>query len=1237
MGGKSGKGASTPYEAPNTLSSAQSLRIVDVISEGEVSGFANGENAPFQSVYFNDTPVQNADGSFNFKGVVGYFLRGTPDQSYIPGFDVSERTVSVSAQVKKTAPVVRAVTDSLVDRLRVTVGVQRNSHVKDNGDTVAADTRLKIELVGAGVTKEQTVSFSEKGSDVFYQDVVFAELPPVPFNVRVSRLSDDAASDKTSNATYFSSFVEIIDAKMSYPNSALAALAIDSDQFGNNVPKRNYLLRGKLVSVPSNYDPETRTYAGDTWDGSFKTAWTNNPAWIFYDVLVSKRYSTLARRLKLADIDKWTLYQIGRYCDELVDDGFGGKEPRYVCNAYITDQRQAGDLLTDLASVFCGLPLWNGNQVSVVLDADADPIAVYNNSNVVDGEFTYGGAAYKSIHTAVHVRYLDKNDGYRPKTEYIADDDAVKRYGLNIKQVEAFGCDSRGQAARFGAWILQTELRQQHTVSFSVGREGLKHLPYDVIQVMDNRYAGAELSGRIKDVSEDTVTLDREVSVETGAAFYYTDSGGLKTLTVKSQLSANRLTLSAAPVGMVSDVFALGSKVEPRLFRCIGISEDTDEGTFTISALLHDPAKYTDVDTWASFDRSVTTLHTIEPRLVNGSIDTDNGAVVISWDNLSASGSVLMYDIKIYRGGKLFRHIPDSDAAEVRLENLPNGDYVAEIRGRNARGVLSEPLIKAWSVNYTITGVRASEKVFAVGLDWVLPPIVVSSLVTEIWYSKSDNFQTATLLSTLPYPQNSYTLTGVGIADEYCFWLRIRDLKAGLSGEFTDVAKGRASRDANDIVDLLTGAVSESLLTKELVDKIKSADGGAVLEGKTMLKSESVGADGKRVISGVIVGTNEKTATSEILFYGNQMGLVVPGTDKIVMPWTLQSNGNETNMALDGNMFSTGSILGKHIAANQSIEAPVINGGEIHIGNGVADIWADGSVSFNNGRFRGNIEAVSGTFSGQVSSVKIIGDVFKGFRFHYQGGGWYRAHFGRFDWPVLAEFPAISFPCGAEGRVDYYLGGVFLKSISMKAVSVLANSRAWRDTQPDGWKVSASEYILTAPSFSVPIFPGSECIVEMRLYGWTSDPFEHVGNPICYYGMLSEYDPDYASMVGNLNWHPVDVGEFLYDGAESIQNGVARIRKGLGDSKHCYAYFNRKVSGVRFDYRTEVNTDSELGVFIQTPTGRNDLVYSGRAPRSHDFVTVYVEFGHFTNFSIFFNQTRWFQWLDIRNVQVLTV
>ena len=828
MGGKSGGGAATPYEAPNTLNSAQSLRVVDAVCEGEIKGFAYGNDEPWKSVFFDDTPVQNQDGSFNFKGVAGFFLRGTPDQGYIPGFDAVERTVSVGVEVKKHAAAVRAVTDARVSGLRVTVGVERNAHTQDNGDTLAAQTALVVELVGnSGVAKSLSVSFTEKSGGVYYEDVLFDELPSTPFNIRVIRATEDSSSDRVQNKTFFASYTEITDAKLSYPYTAIAAIAADSDQFGSNNPRRNYLIDGMLLNVPSNYDPATRTYSSAVWDGSFKKAWSDNPAWVFYDVLTQPRYSTLARRLKVSDIDKWTLYRIAKYCDELVDDGFGGKEPRFSVNAYLSERRQAGELLNDLASVFRGLPVWNGQSFSLVMDADSDPVAVYANANVKDGQFIYSGAALKSVTTAALVQYADRHDGWRMKTEYVQNNEAVRRYGLNVKQVQAFGCSSRGQAARFGEWLIQTALRQQETVTFSVGREGLRHLPYDVIQIADNDYAGAQIAGRVQAVKtynngkRKLLTLDRaftqrgwfKVSLSDGAtvrmqnAYATVYAGGV---------SKNEIELSDASVPVSEgDVWAIHGSVKPRLFRVIA-TKDNGDGTFEVSAVSHAPDKYADVDVSASFSaESRTTLHDRLARPSLPEIEEREGSAVLSWDTEAASGEILDYDVKVFRNGKLYRHIPDAKSADVGLENLPLGSYRAEIRSRNARGVLSDAAVKSWTIDYGVNTLQTVAKFNAIDLSWNVPQVAVNALNTEIWYGTTADVQGMKRLAVLPYPQNTYTMAGVAVTDVYYFAVRIVDAH-GNSGEYSSVVSGRSDPDPAPVLAQIQGQIGRDTLSDTL-------------------------------------------------------------------------------------------------------------------------------------------------------------------------------------------------------------------------------------------------------------------------------------------------------------------------------------------------------------------------------------------------------------------------------------
>ncbi|RPC27069.1 host specificity protein J [Neisseria meningitidis] len=514
------------------------------------------------------------------------------------------------------------------------------------------------------------------------------------------------------------------------------------------------------------------------------------------------------------------------------------------------------------------------------MDADADPVAQYTNANVKDGLFNYAGAALKSIHTAVHVQYIDKYDGYRAKTEYVADNEAIARYGLNIKQITAFGCDSRGQAARFGAWTLQTELRQQNAVTFEIGREGLKHLPYDIVQIMDNQYAGAELSGRVAAISGNVLTLDRPVSDAVGALVFYSEGGSLKSAKITAA-AGNKVTLEREVPLQAGDTWVLSGKVKPRLYRAIGIKENTDAGTYTVTALLHDPKKYAAVDSFAHFDHEITTLHNTAPVLTDAAVNTDGGTVVVTWDNLAANGQVLTYDIKIYRNNSLYRHIPDAQTAEIRLENLPNGNYRAEIRGRNARGVLSAPLVKAWSIDYTVTGLRTTPKTLSVTVDWVLPQTVVSDLVFELWYSKTNNLQTATKLASLAYPQNSYTLTGVGVADVYYFWVRIRDI-AGNTGEFTAAVQGRADNNPAPIVQQIQGAIGKSALSRELIDTLNrdmAAAAGLKVSAEAAERAKALQEEARARTAAIQAESSARTA--ELARKSSEIGTRIAATEAV--------------------------------------------------------------------------------------------------------------------------------------------------------------------------------------------------------------------------------------------------------------------------------------------------------------------------------------------------------------------
>ncbi|PNK59909.1 phage tail protein [Psychrobacter sp. FDAARGOS_221] len=819
-GGKGGGGGHTPIEQPNTLESAQKLKIIDLLCEGVA-----GQDVTFKNIYLDNTPIQNQDGSYNFTGIRVSALPGTHNQDYLAGFDSTDKIVSVGAEVKADKPITRTITDPLVDSVRVTLALGSLVEMKNNGDRVGSSVSLTVRCGN----KSYPVTITGKTTSAYHQDVVLTDLPDTPFNISVHRNTPDSTSDSTSNATHWVSYVESIDAKFSYPNSVVVGLEIDSAQFGGKIPKRTYLNKWTQIKVPDNYDPIKRTYDG-IWTGEFKTAWSDNPAWVFYDLVTDKRYG-LGDRLGDFGCDKWSLYQIAKYCDQIVPDGFGGEEPRFTCNAYLSEPRDAKALLDDLASVFRGIAVWDGQMVTALQDAKKDPVATYTNANVVDGAFAYSGAAQKTIFTAVHVKYNDKADNYATKTEYVANDDAIKRYGLNVKQVTAFGCTSRGQAARVGKWLIETSIREQQMVNFKIGREGIRHLPFDIIEIADNDYAGDMIAGRVLSVTGNTITVDRAMTDISSIRYYA--NGHSKTVSVQS-VNDTKITLTDTPNGIEQlGVFsAAKTDVKPRLFRALSIKEDGD--TYTISAVQHDENKEAIVDKGVTFEQDDTaTKHT--PQVSYGRVSKDGDELLIAWEGTNTTE----YLIKIYKDGELYRSY-SQDSAEIKLKGLPNGEYKAEIRGKSANGQLTEPVIKTWSIDYDIKGLKATSELFAIKLDWTNPTRVINKAKIEIYRSLSNNRATATKVATLSYPTDTFIQNGVKLSETHYFWLRLID-DQGNMGDWVTVS-GQCSSDTSQIVASINGKITRTELSQALINSLQTDINTAKTQA---INSANVNADNK--------------------------------------------------------------------------------------------------------------------------------------------------------------------------------------------------------------------------------------------------------------------------------------------------------------------------------------------------------------------------------------------------------
>lgn len=831
MGGKSkGGGGHTPYEAPDSLRSAQKLRAIGLISLGPIKGPAN----KWKDTYFDNTPIQNANGvddndtgSFNFTNTEIQYNLGYQDQKPLEGFEASEREVPVGAEVKQQHPITRSVIDPDVTRLRLTIGINALISQNDQGDTNGTSVDFQILINN---TPRGTYQIEGKSSSRFYRSYIIDDLPPRPFTVTVKRVTADSKSQRLQNGTHWVSYTEIIDTKLSYPNMAIVGIKTDS-RYNPSFPNINFLLYGRIIKIPTTYNPETRTYAPGLWRGDFKMGWTNNPAWIFYD-LITNKLAGLGQRIGDYGIDKFMLYEIAKYCDELVDDGYGGKEPRMVSNLWITEQREAYNVLSDMASVFRAIAVWDGTQFTAIQDRQADPVCLYSQSNVKDGKFTRQYAAGKAIFTAVEVEYADERNLYQKAIEYVADDRMIARYGYNVKKMTAYGCTSRGQAHRYGKWVLETSRLEQCTITFTVGRQGLMHLPGDIIEVADNNYAGKVLGGRVVAISGKKVTLDQPVEIKGESYLNYITADGLAKIKIKAVDEANHaiVELDSVPQGLsVFDNWVLKSGVvSTQLYRALGIAEN-DDGSYTITALQHEPQKQAIVDGSASFVPSVTTAHGAGVnKPANADVSFGDGGVKLTWTTSTNHGAV-KYDVKLYRNGNLYSTHLDLDSPEISFDNLPNGRYTVEIRSKNRAGQLSDPITRTFEINLEIKRFVTKSLLFAIELDWDLPKTASVGNYTEVWRSTTNDISKAVKVATLPYPQNNYVMSGVPLSAEYYFWLRCGD-KNDNKGEFTAAVFGEADHNPDNLLNAIEGKITKSHLGQELINSLKNDVDSAVSE-----------------------------------------------------------------------------------------------------------------------------------------------------------------------------------------------------------------------------------------------------------------------------------------------------------------------------------------------------------------------------------------------------------------------
>ncbi|EPO9660175.1 phage attachment tail tip protein J [Escherichia coli] len=834
-----GKGSSkghTPREAKDNLKSTQLLSVIDAISEGPVEGPVDG----LKSVLLNSTPVLDSEGNTNISGVTVVFRAGEQEQSPPEGFESSGSETVLGTEVKYDTPITRTITSANIDRLRFTFGVQALVETTSKGDRNPSEVRLLVQIQrNGGWVTEKDITIKGKTTSQYLASVVVDNLPPRPFSIRMRRMTPDSTTDQLQNKTLWSSYTEIIDVKQCYPNTALVGVQVDSEQFGSQQVSRNYHLRGRILQVPSNYNPQTRQYSG-IWDGTFKPAYSNNMAWCLWDMLTHPRYG-MGKRLGAADVDKWALYVIGQYCDQSVPDGFGGTEPRITCNAYLTTQRKAWDVLSDFCSAMRCMPVWNGQTLTFVQDRPSDKVWTYNRSNVVmpdDGApFRYSFSALKDRHNAVEVNWIDPDNGWETATELVEDTQAIARYGRNVTKMDAFGCTSRGQAHRAGLWLIKTELLETQTVDFSVGAEGLRHVPGDVIEICDDDYAGISTGGRVLAVNSQTrtLTLDREITLPSSGTTLISlvdGSGNPVSVEVQSVTDGVKVKVSRVPDG-VAGYSVWGLKLptlRQRLFRCVSIREN-DDGTYAITAVQHVPEKEAIVDNGAHFDGDLSgTVNGVTPPAVQhltAEVSADSGEyqVLARWDTPKVvKGVSFMLRLTVTADDGSERLVSTARTTETtyRFRQLALGNYRLTVRAVNAWGQQGDPA----SVLFRIAAPATPSRIeLTPGYFQITatPHLAVydPTVQFEFWFSEkriTDIRQvetTARYLGTALY----WIAASINIKPGHDYYFYVRSVNTVGKSAFVE-GVGRASDDAEGYLDFFKGEIGKTHLAQELWTQI---------------------------------------------------------------------------------------------------------------------------------------------------------------------------------------------------------------------------------------------------------------------------------------------------------------------------------------------------------------------------------------------------------------------------------
>ncbi|HED2384518.1 TPA: host specificity protein J [Citrobacter freundii] len=830
-GRKGGSSSSrTPTEQPDDLQSVAKAKILIALGEGEFAGQLTGKD-----IYLDGTALENADGSQNFSGVTWEFRAGTQAQKYIQGIPGTENEISVGTEVSSATAWTRTFTNTQLSAVRLRLKWPSLFKQEDDGDLVGYSVNYAIDLQTDGGAWQTVLNTSVTGKTTSgYERSHRIDLPQAgsTWTIRLRKITSDANSAKIGDTMTLQSFTEVIDAKLRYPNTALLYIEFDSSQFNGSIPQISCEPRGRVIRVPDTYDPETRTYSG-TWTGAFKWAWTDNPAWIFYDLVVSDRFG-LGHRLTAANIDKWTLYQVAQYCDQMVPDGKGGNgtEPRYTCNVYIQDRNDAYTVLRDFAAIFRGMIYWGGDQIVALADMPRDVDYAYTRANVVGGRFTYSSSTTKSRYTTALVSWSDPGNAYADAMEPVFEQPLVARYGFNQLEMTAIGCTRQSEANRKGRWGILTN-NKDRVVSFDVGLDGNIPQPGYIIAVSDELLSGKVMGGRISAVNGRVIKLDRVADAAAGDRLILNlPSGASQSRTIQA-VNGESVTVTTAysETPQAEAVWVVESdELYAQQYRVVSVS-DNDDGTFSITGAWHDPDKYARIDTGAIIDQRPVSVIPPGNQSPPANIVISSFSVVqqnisvetmrVSWDQAQ---NAIAYEAQWRRNDGNWVNVPRSSTNSFDVSGIYAGRYLVRVRSINAAEISSG---WGYSEEKTLTGKVGNPPKpvgfattpinWGIRLNWGFPANTGDTLKTEIQYTANSDFSNPLLLSDVPYPSAEYTQLGLKAGQEFWYRAQLVDRTGNESG-WTDWVRGESNANADDYL----GDIADDFLTSADGDRLTS-------------------------------------------------------------------------------------------------------------------------------------------------------------------------------------------------------------------------------------------------------------------------------------------------------------------------------------------------------------------------------------------------------------------------------